>query len=65
MRRCPSQLRAPFAHGERAVEERDEPHAALQEPAGEQAVAAEGGHERIGVVQAVETFPPSVSNRIP
>ena len=43
-----------FAHGEGTVEERDEPHAALQEAAGEQAVAAEAGHERIGVVEAVE-----------
>ena len=31
-----------LAHGEGAVEERDEAHAALQQPAGEQAVAAEG-----------------------
>ncbi len=43
-----------FAHGEGTVEEGDKPHAPLQEAAGEQAVAAEGGHERIRAVEAVE-----------
>ena len=43
-----------LAHGEGAVEERDEPHPALQQPAGQQAVAAEAGEDRVGVVEAVE-----------
>ena len=44
----------PFAHGEGAVEERDEPDAALQQPPGQQAVAAEAGEDRVGIVEAVE-----------
>ena len=43
-----------LAHGEGAVEEGDEPHAALEQPAGQQAVAAEARKDRVGIVEAVK-----------
>ena len=43
-----------FAHGEGAVEEGDEPDAALQQPPRQQAVAAEAGEDRVGIVQAIK-----------
>ncbi len=43
-----------FAHGESTVEEGDEPHAPFQQPASEQAVAAERGQERVWGIEPVE-----------